>query len=304
MTKVLVLNHPQYECGVQQFGKRVFELCSNSTNIEYIYRELTTYDEYGKILGYFKPEHILYNWHQATMSWLKEEIVKSLTEYKHYFIFHDGIRYNYDKFLFFGDYDIDNKLFPKDKTVLLPRPLLNYNGEYPTNNTIIIGSFGFAFWQKGLDKLVEVVNRTFDKAIINIHASHSHFGDHGDTQSKAVIKKCMELNTNPNVTLNITRDFKSDTDVLKFLAGNDINVFMYTENGNGISSAVDYALSVKRPIAVTRCNMFRHILKDKIVLSETNTIQNILSRGTEPLNEFYTRWSTQNFIKEMDEIFK
>ena len=46
MTKVLVLNHPQYECGVQQFGKRVFELCSNSTNIEYIYRELTTYDEY------------------------------------------------------------------------------------------------------------------------------------------------------------------------------------------------------------------------------------------------------------------
>jgi hypothetical protein len=113
----------------------------------------------------------------------------------------------------------------------------------------------------------------------------------------------MALNTKKGVTLNITRNFLDDDGVLQFLANNDINVFMYSENGNGISSAIDYALSVKRPIAITRCNMFRHILKNDIVLSGKNSVVDILNRGTKPLNEFYDKWSTQKFIDEMDGIF-
>lgn len=304
MKTVLIVNHFRKACGVQQFGRRVHDLIKNSTSVKYIYREMETKEEFVSIFTEIQPDIILYNWHRGTMPWLSEELVKSIGISKQYFIFHDEFtRQNYDKYLFFGDYDFNGGIKFGDKKVLLPRPLLKYEGNYPKNNVITIGSFGFGFWNKGYHTLTKLVNDKFIDAVLNLHMPYSYFGDPLKKQTNEVEAECRKLVTNPKLKLRITHDLLDDNGVLTFLAGNDINVFMYGENGEGISSVIDYALSVKRPIAISNSKMFRHISNPEIVLSDKNHLIEILERGTKPLEQYYEKWKPENFIKEMEDIF-
>ncbi len=303
MKPILLLSHPEHSCGVWQFGRRVFELASQSKKLEFIYREMLTKRDYTNIVSQYNPDHIIYNWHRGTMPALTENLIQERKNIKHYFIFHDEFtRQNYDKYLFFGDYDFSGGIKFGEKKVLLPRPLLEFIGEYKKNEIVTIGSFGFGFWNKGYHTLTKLVNDTFDKAVLNFHIPWSAFGDPLGIQTNSVINECKRLNTNPNVKLNITRELLPTEEVLEFLAGNDINIFMYQENGEGISSVIDYALSVKRPIAISNSRMFRHIANDNILL-EKNSIQDILSRGTKPLEKYYEIWKPQNFIEQIERIF-
>jgi hypothetical protein len=301
--KVLLLNHSEPACGVYQFGKRVYESAKLSDDVDYQYAEVTSPDKYFSVVQQVNPDYIVYNWHRATMSWLTPKMTEG-TPYKNYFLFHEEHLFPvYDKYLFFGDYDFDNKLVSKDKQALLPRPLLDYTGEYPKNDKITVGSFGFAFWQKNYDKITKLVNDTMNDVVLRYHMPRSTFGDSDDSQGTAVIRKCRTLLTNQSIELQVTRELLSTDKVLEFLAGNDINIFLYSENGEGISSVIDYALSVKRPIIVSNCKMFRHILSDDIILSDTNKITDVLDKGITPLLPYYNKWSTKNFRKEMDKLF-
>jgi hypothetical protein len=303
MNKVLFVNHRQVRCGVQQFGRRIFDLVKDSKNVTYFYLEAESVNEYLSAVNYYQPEYIVYNWHRGTMPWLSEDLITSRKDIKHYFIYHEEFtRTNYDKYLFFGDYDFSGGTKFGDKKVLLPRPLLEYSGSYIENSIPTIGSFGFGFWQKGYHTLTKLVNDTFDRAILNYHMPYSFFGDPLHEQTNAVEKACLHEITNPGIKLRIYHTFLDDIGVLRFLAGNDINVFLYGENGEGISSVIDYALSVKRPIAVSDSRMFRHILKDDIWVGR-NSIQDIISKGTTPLEQFYSSWSITRFKECFDKEF-
>lgn len=298
---VIFINHKIGNCGVYQFGKRVYELLAPSKKVNYLYKEISSLEELNRII---EPEYIVYNWHRATMPWLTEEAVRSRPTTKHCFLFHEEVvREEYDKYFFFGDYDIGNNKIRHDSSVLLPRPLFKYNGLYPKNETFTIGSFGFGFWTKGYHRIVEEVNKEFDSAVINLHMPHSYFGDPTGQQKTEVIKKCREMNVKPDIKLNITEGFLTNQEVLKFLAGNDINAFLYTENGEGLSSATDYALSVRRPIIITDCQMFRHFKKDEILL-EKNSIMDVYTQGISPLEEFYEKWSPEVFLEKMDKEYE
>jgi len=304
MNTVLILNHRIRACGVQSFGRRVYDLAVMSKEVRYLYAEIDRPNEYIAVVQEYKPDFILYNWHRGTMPWLSEDLVGLFKGIKHYYIYHEEFtRVNYDKYLFFGDYDFGGGAKFGDKKALIPRPLLNYAGGYVENKVLTVGSFGFGFWQKGYHKLTKLINESFDKAVLNFHMPYSHFGDPLHEQGDAVEAACVEANTNPGIVLNITHDFRDDNGIMEFLAGNDINVFMYEENGEGISSVVDYALSVKRPIAVSGSRMFRHIVNDSILLPD-NSIGDVLSRGTSPLDMLRDRWSTDKFVAKLDEEFK
>jgi hypothetical protein len=303
MTKVLFINHRIKLCGVQQFYKRVFDLVKESAAVEYIYLEAESIQEYISAINYHKPDYVVYNWHRGTMPWLSEEDIVQRPEYKHYFMFHEEfVRKNYDKYLFFGDYDFSGGTIFGDKKVLLPRPILVYDGDYPVNKVVTIGSFGFGFWQKGFHKLTKLVNDSFAEAHIKLLMPYSHFGDPLKKQNADVEAACRSSITNKGITLSINHDFISETGVLSFLAGNDINVFMYDENGEGISSVIDYALSVKRPIAISDSKMFRHIANDDILLSK-RSIMDILNNGVSPLESYYDKWSVTNFKTSFDKEF-
>jgi hypothetical protein len=100
--------------------------------------------------------------------------------------------------------------------------------------------------------------------------------------------------------LVITTDFISDDDLLDFLAGNDLNIFFYQKyhEYNGISSSVDYALSVKRPIAICKSNMFSHIWNTKpSICVEEMALTDIINVGITPLEQYYNSWSHDKFIE-------
>ncbi len=300
--KVLFLNHTQPVCGVYQFGKRVYELAKNSKHVDYVYRELESSEEYARYLSEEKPDIVLYNWYPVTMGWLSEDMVVRNRELKHFFLFHDGhVRQNFDKYIFSGAEGKDVNL-PKEKTVILPRPLFEYNEAYPSNDVITIGSFGFGGWQKGFTDLVDLVNSNFDKAIINIQMPFAYFGDRYGIETKKIAQECRKRNTNSDISLNIDHTFLSNDDTLKFLAKNDINVFLYQSSNQGLSSVIDYALSVKRPIAISNDSMFKHIYKPEIDVNNFSILE-IKNKGIFDIEEFYSKWTPSKFSEAMDNIY-
>jgi hypothetical protein len=304
MKNVLILNHPFEKCGMYQFGVRVFNLAARSEKVNYSYRIINDREDYHLALYETKPDFIIYNYHWDRMPWLREDDIINNSTTQHYFIYHDGSMFNrYDKYLMFGDYSPEGNDIPENKKVILPRPLYDYCGKYKKNKIITIGSFGFAFMNKGFPELVKMVNTTFQKAIINIHLTQAYFGDLPGHKLLDVLASCERNNTNPNVKLNLTTDFIDNTAILTFLAGNDINILNYNiYKIPSLSSAADYLLSVKRPIAITNHSIFRHIVQNSILLEE-HSIQDILDRGTAPLQEYYDKWSTEKFTQELENLF-
>jgi len=303
MKTVLIINHRIKECGVQQLGSRVYELIRNSPKINYIYREIDDINKYNEVMEQLNPEYIIYNWHIATMPWLTKQIINEHSRQKHYIIFHErGSLFEvYDKYLFLGGESVRNPTVPLEKSIFLPRPLLEYTGDYKVNDVFTVGSFGFGFWQKGFHNLTKIVNDTLKGSILNLHLPISYYADTAGTQTQAVIDKCRSQAK--DITLNITQDFLTNDEILEFLAGNDINAFFYVEeNSDGISSVIDYALSVKRPIIISNCEMFRHITRNDILIEESS-IADVYKRGVKPLKELYKKWSIKNFRREMEDLF-
>lgn len=303
--KVLILNHQHVACGVYQFAKRIHKIASRSNKIQYIINSVKNREEYLCAIENIKPNFIVYNWHWDRMPWLLDKDVSKNPSIKHYFIYHDGSMFSsYDKYLFFGDFDPNKKAVSENKRVLLPRPLFDYDGPYPNNALPTIGSFGFGFNHKKFHTLVQLVNRTIPRAVINLHLTLPYFGDTPGNRLSDIINLCNKYNRHTKVKLNISTNFLDDDKLLEFLAKNDINVFSYEGDyyNPGLSSATDYALSVKRPIAISNNIMFRHIMKKEICLN-WNSIMDILRKGTTPLDEFYDKWSTDRFSQEFDNLF-
>jgi hypothetical protein len=271
-----------------------------SDRISYTYIEVETKSEFD-VWANQHYDVILYNWYPVTMPWLSEEYVNNRKDCKHYFLFHDGnMRQNFDKYIFSGSEGKDIHI-EEAKKVIISRPLFTYNGEYKINSYPTIGSFGFGGWQKGFTELVSKVNNEFDHANINIQMPFAFFGDRLGKETRKIADKCRELNTKPGINLEIDHKFLSNERTLEFLAGNDINVFMYHAANQGLSSVIDYALSVKRPIAITNDTMFKHVYKEGID-AEKHSLSDIINKGTKPLQEFYDKWNPERFYEDVERI--
>ena len=48
--KVLFLNHKIINCGIYQYGIRLFNILVKSENITYIYKEIDSFNEYNSLL--------------------------------------------------------------------------------------------------------------------------------------------------------------------------------------------------------------------------------------------------------------
>lgn len=310
MKKVLFINSPVQNCGIHQFGKRLYEIIRYSSNINYIYRIVSSFDEYIALRNELDPEFTLLNWYHTTMNWLPPDM-DIVSRTKHYFIFHERpVRKYYDKYLFFGEHNIingvidsTNRVIP-DKCITLPRPLFEYENKYSKNEIPLIGSFGFmSSWNKGFDIITTIVNNEFDVAELNLHITWSPFCDPDKIMMYQMADRCRKLNIKPDIKLNITHELIDNKSILDFLAKNDLNVFLYKSSPQyGLSSATDYALSVRRPIATDGSIPFRHMIKDEINVNK-HSLKEIINSGIIPLEEFYEKWSPNKLRAEMERVF-
>lgn len=297
---ILFINHRVKECGVYQFGLNVYNIIKNSKllNITYIEAnsqlDVNLYKDGRNIL--------LFNYYPSTMPWVNHNFLRQLKRerYKLVSIFHEVPITGFDYYIH-PDPTFENH----DNHFKTTRPLLNYSGEYPKNDKINIGSFGFGFTNKGWDRIISLVNDEFDEATINFQMSFAHFGDKDGKTSRLMADYCRKIPIKSGIDLNISHKFLNQDKVLNFLAGNDINIFLYDEMyGRGISSVIDLALSVKRPIALSKSYMFRHLFSEPNIFVENTSLKSILDSGTKPLEKFYDEFSNDNLIKDYEEICK
>jgi hypothetical protein len=304
---VLFINHPEKECGVHQFGENIFKAIEQSGLYNFIYCECSNKKDLNIFISKFNPVCIIYNYYGSTMPWLNPRITRKI-KLSHIGIMHEVTQErinNASKTLF------DFHIAP-DPTILLTNPIVFKTGRMVPAYTdtksppvkLTIGSFGFGTKGKGYTKIIETVQQEFDEAIIRFNIPFAKFGDSTGEGARAYANACKRLITKPGIELKISHDFLSQEEVLDFLSGNTINCFFYEENKNrGISSVIDLALAVNKPVAVTKSKMFRNILHaSPSVCIEDISLRKIIANGIVPLLPFKKEWNSRNLCWDYERI--
>lgn len=304
--KILFLNHKKSQCGVYEFGRNI-GLALEKSSYGFSYCECGSTDELKIVLDNERPDLIIYNYNPATMDWLSGEFTKK-TKIPQIGIIHEVTQAVADR--------ADNSMFDfhiaHDPTLLLKNPIVfkagrlipHYENKFHLPSRPTIGSFGFA-GKKGHKRIVELVEKEFDSAVIRINIPFATFGDADGSMAKAIAEDCRKALTKKDITLTITHDFLEEQQLLDFLAQNTVNLFLYEhmDEPRGISATPDLALAVKRPIGITRQSMFRHVVgaKPSICIEDTS-IKEIIDNGFVPLERFYNEWSEEGIRWDYERI--
>ena len=287
--KILFLNSTQRACGVYQYGIRLancLPMCD--------YREVANEADYFSAIEQ-RPDKIIYNYHSTTMPWLTSSNICRTAK-------NVGIPHECNGDIFDELLDID-PLKPNG----IPRPLFYDNiPEKPADHedfimynrgkdVPIFGSFGFGFLNKGFDEIIQYVNTEFDDAIIKLIIPCGHYCR--PEEQEQVVEKCFSFPRKSGIELLVCTDFFSNEDLLVFLNSNTMNLFLYSKmEGRGISSVIDYALSVDVPIGISDSCMFRNIYDDSICVYK-NKISDIMKiQISKKYREIYSR---ENIVEKI-----
>lgn len=308
---VVILNHTGKQCGVYQYGLSIYEALIKSQRHSVNYVEVVSAADLAIAITTYKPNIVIYNNHPLTMPWLNTNVI---SKYKGKLIqvsvVHEVNKSKVDR-LNKGMFDYyicpDPTLQTNNPVVIkIPRIIPTYHGNPPLPSTLRVGSFGFGMGNKGFDKLVTRVQKEYNSAHISLLMPFNDVCDVGGKRfALATANKCRALMYKPGVSLEIRHDFFPKTQLLDFLASNTINAFLYKPlNRRGISSTIEHALAVRRPLAITRSGMFRHIASAwPHICVENNSLRSIINKGVKPLVPFYKTWTEERFLKRLEKVF-
>lgn len=302
MDKILFVTHTERQCGVYQFGLSVHRVISKSQMYEFVYVECTNANEVDQHIAAHSPKAILYNFHPSTQPWAFQSVPqKAATGIKQIIIRHEptlGMPDNAS-----ASISQDPTFVEHDNCYCTGRAIERYTPRSDPGR-LTIGSFGFGFGGKGFIWLAEHINREFDDAIIKYHIAYAHYGDSGGEQARSWEPQIRNVITKPGIELQMSHDFMQTPQLLDWLSGNTMNAFLYEQfYGRGISSALDFALIARKPIAITKSYQFKHVYPwVPEICIENNTLAGILALGTKPIEKLCEVWSEENLIKDYERI--
>jgi SAM-dependent methyltransferase len=311
---VLLLNHREQACGVWQYGRRLARILRASTRYAFEYAEVDSRTEWTAALARTDLAAVIYNYTDLTLPWLDLAVVHDRPAVTHLALYHEGTlpwgitaaagqpkRLPANAWLLVTD----STHVDTTDALAVPRPLLDPVAPHPDPSVPIISSFGFGLPQKGFAHLVERVNAEFDRAIIWLHITTSAVCDAAGHQANAVIQACRSIQRKRGIELQVTTHLVSDAELMTWLANSSLCAFLYEDPGRwrGLSSVIDYALSTRVPIAVTRTPMFRHITTaEPSICVEDRSLRAILASGAAPLDRFRAQWSHEATVQRYDQI--
>ncbi|MEP6585035.1 MAG: methyltransferase domain-containing protein [Ginsengibacter sp.] len=329
---IVFVTHKPKQCGVYEFGKNVFNAILQSEQYRFIKIESDSIKDLEKQLDFHKPDAVIYNYHPSVMPWLATKISKGIyrnniagKNYPQIGIIHEITQEVADNATGYGNKLVIgqsqkklNSLFDfyiaPDPTLFLKNPLVfktgrlipKYKNLLPTPEIPTIGSFGFGTPNKGFEKLVAKVQEEFTEAVIRLNIPSADFGDPNGLNATKIADNCRAIINNENITIEVSHKFLNDEALLDFLASNSINAFLYEDTGGrGLSSTVDNALAVNRPIAVSQSSMFRHILNQCPSVSiQKSSLKKIINNGTNCLEELSKDWNEENLCWNYNRILK
>ena len=293
--QILFVTHKEKQCGVHEYGISIADAVKKSAQYSFVYAECSTPQEFSATVETVRPAAIIYNYYPSTLPWFDKKLLDTF-DIPHLEIMHEVTQQAADSAdASFFDYHI-----APDPTLVVNNPIVfktgrvipPYTNRFDLPAVTTIGTFGFATAGKGFERLIIAVEEEFDEAIIRLHVPT---GDFAAFDCKDVAHRCQELIVKRGIKLIVTHEFLEKNQLLDFLAQNTLNAFFYEKGeGRGISSAVENALAVRRPIAITRSNMFRHVLTG---LAEppicVEAIEEAEMSWTEKL---YLRWRRRRYL--------
>jgi len=297
---LLISSKKEYDY-IYQCGLNISEALQKSSRYSLVYAECSNPEELRYSVNAANPSAIIYNDYQATMPWLNKQITKQFHA-PQLRIMQEVTQSEADKVtneVFDFHLCPDPNLSENNPLVFrTPRLIPPYINIKKIPDIITIGGLGFGFENDGFEKLIEVVQQEFDRARIILNISALDNDMQLGLRALATDYRCRKLIKKPGIKLTINHKFLSKPNLLNFLANNTINAFFYdTNKDRGISSVIDYALAVQRPIAVTKYGMFRHIANAMpSICIENSTLMQIIKNDIVPLVPFYNDWSEANFI--------
>lgn len=299
-------------CGVGILGNLWGEFLQKNSknfniNIAYIDDEDALYIK----LKEFSPDLVIYNNHSMTSTWMYSSVTREMYNHiPHVLIQHDFTQEQINNFSsknYHGyEYIIlanptlvgNDNIHIVNRLIPTTAPTINYNNDIPR-----IGYHGFATPYKGIPKIIQQVQNEFDSAIIRLNIPFAYFSDpHGDGARNA-INIARSIIHKPGIKIEATHNLLNEQDLINFLAQNTINCYFYDNMPHaGLASSPDFALAAKRPIAVTNSNMLKEFLNlTPSICIENNSLKNIISYGTSPLESLYLKYSAENVLKNYED---
>lgn len=301
MNKVLFVNHRHQLCGVHQYGFNVAHTIKQSSQYSFVYCELENESEFDAALSADNYCGVIYNYHPSTLPWAGAHLEAKYPNLVHIGIVHEPMYGAPFKYKISQDpSEVESGTSFKQYS----RNIFTYTNVFPEPAIPTIGSFGFAWADKGFERMVEQVKKEFGHAKIRLHLPKSHYGDPHGYLGDQVAMRCLSMLSGTNIQLELSRDWKSLSELLDWLAQNSINAFFYDrKDGRGISGPPDFALAVRRPIALTKSYMFKHLWgAEPSVFIEDLSLKQILSNGLKPLEQFYAVWSEGHLTADYNRI--
>lgn len=310
MKVLFVTQHLDKICGIGIIGKLFGDALSKSNKHQFETFYCESNSELENKINEFGPRVVIYNYHSVATPWVNDSKLRdNKTNIDFCLIHHDmhqaavnefkpnsGIKYLISP---------DNTLNGSDYVFTCNRLIPNYEpAPYIERGVPVIGFQGFGPPHKGIAKIAHQVALEFDQAIIRLHIPPSHYGE-PLVGAKARVEEVKSIVAHKKeIIVESSHDFLDTQGIVNFLGQNTINCYFYDYlDGAGLASSPDYALAAKRPIAVTKSHQLRNFIGLKpSVFIEDNSLRDIISFGTKPLEELYEKYSEESFIKDYESI--
>lgn len=299
MVNTLIVNHNIQKCGVANFGECLYR-CLKNTGLNYSI-SIGGYDNHRNLLERLKDfDLFLINWHQATLPWFNNEIIKYIRAFgkKVALIPHDEIVI-FDKNLLDAILYIDPSIEQSklsDKEYVLGRPL-QYMKVVPVKSNTIpkIGFAGFCFEHKRIEGILDIIGDTTCE--LRLHLPPSHWGYNPNYIE--YLEGFFRSKLKNNQFLTMSKAYLSMNELIYWMAENDLMIFNYEDNkviNHGVSSITDTALSAKVPFLLSNSNQFRHIYKEmgSYPSIKTTSVKKAIANGFEPYMKLYNKWTPEN----------
>ena len=312
---VLLVNHKVVNCGVYQFGIRFKNILTKCKDINYIYIEVENIAEfYDNVTKTTNLKAIIYNYCTLTLPWLNPKVL--IPNVKNIGLLHPGS----PNFFNIGCNIDPNEKEAPPRVYSVPRPIYEnvdeltqncqpknpaidlFINEFTDSNLPIFGSFGLAASYKGFSRLIELVNQQYDNAVIKLHITRAFYYHESSVQEE--VNRCLSIPRKAGIILRINIHFMTNEELLCFLNKNTMNIFLYSQMGgsiNCISSVIDIALGVKKPIGISDSDMFRNIYNDSICVYK-RPIKDILNNSVEYCDFYREKYSHENVISKFKSI--
>lgn len=324
---VLFVNSQATACGVHQFGLSLHRILQGGRRHHFQYCSPGSTAELLDLIRSARADILLYNFYPCTMPWITLQTLNAVRALglKQITIFHEVPVTGFDAFIY-PDPTFEGKSERLNDWFSMGRPLPPAAAECGMRNAEcgkkkkkkipeipVIGSAGFGFGWKGHERLVRKVIDEFATAKIRLHLPFAAHGDADGAGALSIAANCRELVrigalesfVPQNIELEISHDFMPSEEFVAWLAENDLNAYLYdnTPESRGIASTTDHALAARRPIAITRSWMFRHLLDvSPSICIEDHSLREVMAAGATPLKPVYEANANAKILDQVESV--